>query len=124
MRTKPSCAHGDWPSRNCFSSLLQLAGSLLFQNSFRAARRARHAGNIVAACNHCLRVRVTNSILPPQQQFTIVSPPTDWILQFKRLACPSAVVPESLVSTSNRVFSSETKGGRCDRVRRSVVHLS
>jgi hypothetical protein len=45
------------------------------------------------------------------------------MLQSKRLACPSVVVPESLVSTSNRVFSSEKKGGRCDRVRRSAVHL-
>src|SRR5438128_5960537 len=38
-------------------------------------------------------------------------------------ACPSAVVPESLVSASNRVFSNEKKGGWCERVRRSLVHL-
>ena len=58
MRAKPSRAHGDCHRRISFSSLLQMAGSLLSQNSFRAARREGHATQTATACRHCLRVRI------------------------------------------------------------------
>src|SRR5262249_5137967 len=58
MRAKPSRAQGDCHRRICFSSLLQLVGSLVSQNSFRAARREGHASQTAAACRHCLRGRI------------------------------------------------------------------